>query len=96
MCASLCCCFGLYVTLHHVNAVDIDAGDMARPRAKAATAQFLYLPLEVPAEDVVDHRVVHSGALSKDARQETDSSGDGATVLKNRPQTYEAIWQPAA
>lgn len=84
------------MTVHHVNAVDIDAGDMARPRAEAPTAEFLYLPLEALAEDVVDHRVVHSGALSKHAWQETDGSRDGTAFLENRPQTYEAVWRPAA
>lgn len=69
---------------------------MAWIRPEAAAAQLLYLPFEALAEDVVDHGIVYSGALCEHARQQTDFSWDGATVFENRPQTYQAIWRPAA
>lgn len=85
---------GPHVTARHVNAVDLDAvGDAG---ADAPLAQLLHLGLKVLAEDVVDQRVVYRGALCKHARQETDLGRDGATVLKDGPQTHQAVRRPAA
>lgn len=48
------------------------------------------------AEDVVDERVVHRGALGEHARQEADFWRDDAAVLEDGPQAHHAVWRPAS
>lgn len=69
---------------------------MVRVSAQAEASHLFYLSFEALAEDVVDHRIVYSGAFCKHARQQTDFRWDGATVMKNGPQAHQAIRCPAA
>lgn len=90
----LCHFPGLGVAVGHVNAADPGAfGDAG---AEAPPPQLPHLRLKVLAEDVVDERVVHGGALGKHARQEADLGRDGAAVLEDGPQAHHAVWRPAA
>lgn len=68
----------------------------AGPDAEAAHEQLLHIHFEALAEYVVNHGIVHRGALGKHARQEADFRWDAATVSEDRPQTYQAVWGPAA
>lgn len=80
----------------HANVVVLDGvGGMAGAPAEAPRAQLLHLLSETLAEDVVDQRIVHSGALCKHAREETDFRWDIAAVPQNRPHADDGIGCPA-
>lgn len=88
---------GFDVHADHVDVVVVHAvGDVARVGADAQPRQLLHFPLEALAEEVVDHGIVHSGALCKHAGQQTDLRWDFATVIENGPKAYQPVWRPAA
>lgn len=68
----------------------------AGPEAQAAQEQLLHLQFEALAKYVINHGIVHRGALGKQARQEADLRWDAATVFEDGPQAYQAVWSPAA
>lgn len=76
-------------------AVVVAAGP-AELESEAPQKQLLHLRFEALAEYVVNHGIVHRGALGKHARQEADLWWDAAAVFEDGPQTYQAIWSPAA
>lgn len=84
-------CCGLDAGADHINAGVVDAVVDAAP-----LQQLLHLLFEGLAEEVVDHGVVHGGALGEHARQEADFRRDGAAVTENRPQADQAVRHPAA
>lgn len=88
----LCRCWFLATADFVIFAVVVPAG----PEAEAAQEQLLHLHFEALAEYVVNHGIVDRGALGKHARQEADFRWDAATVFEDRPQTYQAVWGPAA
>lgn len=88
---------GFFATADHENAVFVIVvvvGPVG-PEADAAQEQLLHLHFEALAEYVVNHRIVHRGALGEHARQEADLRWDAATVFEDGPQTYQAVWGPA-
>lgn len=93
----LCRC-GLFAAAEYENAafVIVVVVDPAGPEAGAAQEQLLHLHFEALAEQVVNHRIVDSGALGKHARQEADFRWDAAAVLEDRPQADQAVRGPAA
>lgn len=94
----LCSC-GLYAAAEDENAVFVvvvEVVDPAGPEAGAAHKQLLHLHFEALAEEVVNHGIVHGGALGKHARQEADFRWDAAAVFEDGPQTNQAVRGPAA
>lgn len=94
----LCSC-GFFGHADHENAgflIVVVVVFLAEPVAEAPQEHLLHLPFEALAEYVVNDRIVHRGTLGKHARQEADFRWDAATVLKDRPHTYQAVWCPAA
>lgn len=66
----------------------------AKPVAEAAQEQLLHLRFETLAGHVVNHGIVHRGALGKHAGQEADFRRDATAVFQDRPQAYHAIRGP--
>ena len=90
------CYFGPDVGTDHVNARFIDGvGTGARVKVEAHPPQLLDLSFEALAEHVVNHGIVHSGALRKHAGQEADLRWDAAAVVDNGPQAHQAVGRPA-
>lgn len=87
---------GFFATTDHENAfvIVVVVGPVG-PEADAAQEQLLHLHFEALAEYVVNHRIVHRGALGEHAWQEADLRWDAATVFEDGPQTYQAVWGPA-
>lgn len=85
---------GLGFAVGHVNAAD--PGAVGDAGAEPPPPQLPHLCLKVLAEDVVDERVVHGGALGEHARQEADFGRDGVAVLEDGPQAHHAVRRPAA
>lgn len=89
--------FGFDVRADHVNVGVVHrVGDWARLAAQTQPRQLVDLPFEALAEEVVDHRIVYSGALCEHARQEADFRWNGAAVTVNGPQAYQAVGRPTA
>ena len=94
----LCRC-GFFATADHENGaftIVVVVGGPAEPEAEAAPEQLLHLHFEALAEYVVNHGIVHRGALGKHAGQEADLRWDAAAVFEDRPQTHQAVRGPAA
>lgn len=88
----MCLC-GVLAAADHENAAFVI---VVGPEAEAAQEQLPYFHFEALAEYVVNHGIVHRGALGKHARQEADLRWDAATVFEDRPEAYQAVWGPAA
>ena len=90
------CYFGPDVSTDHENARFIDGvGNLARLPAEALPPQLPHLAFEALAEHVVNHGIVHSGALRKHAGQKADLRWDAAAVVDNGPQAHHAVGRPA-